>query len=1302
MNKVSVLALAVASSLAAGGAVAQQLTPVTDVGPILDRTVQAKEKVARTHLQQEFPTYYIVQLEAPAAAVYNGGIQGLKATSAAAQGKDKFDADAVETKTYQDFLLQQQRAVVSVMQSKFKGLEVAQNLTLTMNGVIVKVPGKVDIKEQLAGIPGVKRVYENEMVYANMDASNDLINSPEVWQALGGQASAGAGIKVAVIDGGITPDHPMFLANGHTPLAERPVTDDYCAEVPDFCNDKLIVARYSEPTFTVNENEYMSPRDYGGHGTHVAGTAVGNPVSTDIGGVAVNFSGVAPGAYLMAYKGLFRTPEGQGSGSNAMLVPMLEYALADGADVINNSWGGGAGTAPEDSVYKPIFEAINAAGVLTVTSAGNSGPGPQTIGCPSCIEDGLTVANTTHGRDFVNFISVSGLTDIRALEANNTLVEETITGEVNAALVVDAANVEGCEAFPEGSFTGQWALISRGTCTFETKANNAEAAGAEGIIVYSDDRAPTYMAMGASTLPGLMISKADGLAILDAWAPGDTATVTPAQPYTDPNNADIMATSSSRGPNGNPDFLKPNIAAPGSGILSAATDGTFALLSGTSMAAPHVAGAAALMKQHHGVDSQALKSILMTSTVGGIVKEDGVTLSDPFDVGAGRLDLARAANAAVIVDDPSFADASCAIYCSFDRTITDISGAATDWTASVSMRNPDVVAELSATDITVAADGSVELSLTLDTSLAEEGWTFGEVVLESLGNATDVRMPIAVYATKAENPSIASVDQTDGTAEIGSPYTMTARVALGDTGEPVNINIAIPDGAVVDPESIVVTNNLATTETVGVQADPGMVTLSEDGQTLTWTGTQTNAPNETAFEGGAVGPLPAGFSLFSAGAGSSLCAAGCDEDIYTFPVGNWGGVVVDGVVYDTITLPMNGLVGVGSQVGDMANSWFNDTIPSEAPPNGIWAPFWTDLEIGGEANSEIRYGVFDFGTTEPDFWFIWEFNNARVFGDTSGERYSFAYWFRLGTDEVYFNYIDLGAEPQFLTVGVESTDGTFGVEEYFDGEGTYPTAGTLYRVEANKGEQAFTEIDYDMTVPFLSDAEALTAGTPKNVALEVDMNPILEAAGRDLLTMMTASSGDRSYDAAALQRIMPDGAMSLEFVTQPEAAQGTLSEDAGIVTFTPGEDYTGEVVFSYRGVDEAGNTTATETVTVSVTNSAPEVSLSASATTVNPGNTVNLSATATDENGDLVNISWSGTGLSGSGGASNTFTAPEVAEQTTFTINVTATDGELTDTASVTITVIPLDKGGSFAAWLGLLALPLVWLRRRKLAVKQA
>ncbi|RUO78368.1 S8 family serine peptidase [Pseudidiomarina taiwanensis] len=1293
MNKVSVLALAVASSLAAGGAVAQQLTPVTDVGPILDRTVQAQEKVAKTHLQQEFPTYYIVQLEAPAAAVYHGGINGLKATSAAAQGKDKFDADAEATKTYQDFLLQQQRAVVSVMQSKFKGLEVAQNLTLTMNGMVIKVPGKDDIKEQLAGIPGVKRVYENEMVYANMDASNDLINSPAVWQALGGQSSAGAGIKVAVIDGGITPDHPMFAANGHTPLAERPVTDDYCAEVPDFCNDKLIVARYAEPTFTVNENEYMSPKDYGGHGTHVAGTAVGNPVTTDIGGVAVNFSGVAPGAYLMAYKGLFRTPAGQGSGSNAMLVPMLEYALADGADVINNSWGGGAGSAPEDSVYKPIFEAINAAGVLTVTSAGNSGPGAQTIGCPSCIEDGLTVANTTHGREFVNYISVSGLTGIRALEAANTLVEETITGEVNAAIVVDAENAEACEAFPEGSFTGQWALISRGTCTFEAKANNAEAAGAEGIIVYSDDRPATYMGMGESTLPGLMISKADGLSILDAWAPGDTATVTPAQPYTDPNNADIVANSSSRGPNGNPDFLKPNIAAPGTNILSAATDGGVALLSGTSMAAPHVTGAAALMKQHHGVDSQALKSILMTSTVGGLVKTDGVTPSDPFDVGAGRLDLARAANVAVVVDDPSFATASCAISCTFDRTITDISGAATNWTASVTMRDPNVTAELSATDITVAADGSVELNLTIDTSFADVGWTFGEVLLESNGSATDVRMPIAVYASKADNPAIASVDQTAGVAEIGSPYTMTAKVALGDSEEPVSLTVAIPDGAVLDEDSIVVSTT---------RSSPADYTLTEDGKTLSWTGTQTNAANETAFESGATGPLPAGFSLFAAGAGTSLCAAGCDEQVYTFPVGNWGGVVVDGVVYDTVTLPMNGLVGVGSQSGAMANSWFNDSIPNEAPPNGIWAPFWTDLEIGGEANSEIRYGVYNFGSEAlPDFWFIWEFNNARVWGDDSGERYSFAYWFRLGTDEVYLNYIALGAAPEFLTVGVESSDGTFGVQQYFDGEGTYPTAGTLYRVEANKGERAETLIEYDVTVPYLSDAEALSAGTPKNVALEVDMNPILDAAGRDLLTLMTAATGDRSFAAGSLQRIMPDGAMSLEFVTEPEAAQGTLSEEAGMVTFTPAADYTGEVVFSYRGVDEAGNATATETVTINVTNSAPEVSLSASATTVNPGNTVNLTATATDENGDIINITWSGTGLAGSGGTSNTFTAPEVGQQTTFTVGVTATDGELSDTASVTITVLPVNKGGSFAAWLGLLALPLVWLRRRKMTLKQ-
>jgi minor extracellular serine protease Vpr len=210
------------------------------------------------------------------------------------------------------------------------------------------------------------------------------------------------GVKVAIIDSGIRPEHPMFQSNGHTRPAGLP-NDDYCSTIDaSFCNDKLVLARYYAPTFQVHPDENISPLDFNGHGTHVTGTAVGNAVTATIDSIEVNISGVAPGATLMVYRAFYQTDTSPGASSSIQLVAALEDAVADGADIINNSWGGSIGSNPANSVYTPIFAAAEAAGVLMVSSAGNSGPGANTIGCPACAEAGLAVASTQTGRVFGN------------------------------------------------------------------------------------------------------------------------------------------------------------------------------------------------------------------------------------------------------------------------------------------------------------------------------------------------------------------------------------------------------------------------------------------------------------------------------------------------------------------------------------------------------------------------------------------------------------------------------------------------------------------------------------------------------------------------------------------------------------------------------------------------------------------------------------------------------------------------------------------------------------------------------------
>ncbi|HET8816815.1 MAG TPA: Ig-like domain-containing protein, partial [Pseudidiomarina sp.] len=410
-------------------------------------------------------------------------------------------------------------------------------------------------------------------------------------------------------------------------------------------------------------------------------------------------------------------------------------------------------------------------------------------------------------------------------------------------------------------------------------------------------------------------------------------------------------------------------------------------------------------------------------------------------------------------------------------------------------------------------------------------------------------------------------------------------------------------------------------------------------------------------------------------------------------------MIVDGQMVNTITLTMNGVVAPNAQTGAMASSFINASIPDEAPPQGVFAPLWSDFVIGGEAGSEIRYGVLNAGA---DSWFVWEYANARLYGDEGPDRYSFAVWVKLGTDEVYYNYINIPGTPEFATVGVESLDGTFGTQLFYDGEGTMPTSGTAYRAQAISGERAAVEIDYDLQVDTIADAMPGSASGPKNTVLTVDLSSVLTATGRDILTLMDVSSADQSYSAAAVQSFDVDGDLALEVVSQGDG--GIASVDGGNLVFTPSAEFVGTAEVEYRAVDAAGNPTTTETVTFELFNQAPEAVVSGSAAAARPGDVITLSAALSDDpDGDDLTYTWAQSGntsvqLSSTTGSSVSFTAPDVDQNYVITFTVTASDGDLSDTATVQVQLQPEPSSGSFGWIVTLLVLPLALLRRRRLA----
>ena len=776
----------------------------------------------------------------------------------------------------------------------------------------VVVTSTDDIFEQLQNVDGVKAVFREEMYYEQMDASLDLIKAKQVWEQLGGDMNAGKGIKVAVIDGGIRPESPLFKDTGFTAPTTKPTTD-YCATVePTFCNNKLIAARFSTPTFSTVPQEYMSPLGNGGHGTHVAGTSVGVPAkikfngSTNIipsvdgkpvedGFTELTVSGVAPGAYLMAYKALFQVFRADGtvtgSGSNVMLLEALDWAVKDGADVINNSWGGGPGGNPASSPYQAAFKAAEDAGVVVVTAAGNDGPGAQTVGCPGCIESGITVASTTTGRFFANTVKFGadtpmlGITGAEFGATIAALKADPVSKVIDAAKA-QPANALACTAFPADTFKDSFALISRGDCTFTAKINNAMAAGAKGVImVQNNDGQPTSMANAGTTIPSLMISKADGAKLAKAieGAPNTTATLSRfASRVVSAQFADNMSSFSSRGPDGDNNILKPDMGAPGSDILSATSPDAFSdkrgfqLMSGTSMASPHVAGAAAIMQQRFPKwTAVEIKTAMTSTSVNGLKKEDSVSATTPFDIGAGRLDVSRAVKAAATFDKPSFAQNPCVINCNFTRSIRNMSDKEVTWTGTVQFTDGATVGKLDKTSITLKPYGTAgdkaDFVLSVDGTMATYGnWSFGNVLWTSSdATAPTATMPIAVrVANTADSTTLATASST--VVKAGEPTQVTATFGNKIYDKQVTILATAPAGTkfVAGSESAVLTG--ATEFLLDGNASNGRVA---------WTG-NVNKPSLALAAGPSAGP-----TVLKGAIAAATCSGECDDNVISYNLG---------------------------------------------------------------------------------------------------------------------------------------------------------------------------------------------------------------------------------------------------------------------------------------------------------------------------------------------------------------------------------------------------------------------------------
>lgn len=509
------------------------------------------------------------------------------------------------------------------------GGRVRQHFDTVLNGVSVEVSDSE--ANRLRQLPNVAAVYPEMRHRMFLDRAVNVHKIRDAWQAItAGRDGAGAGIKVGIIDSGIDINHPAFQGFSTPPPAGYPIVSTQ-AERPN-TNNKVIVAR----DYTLSGSS-----DTLGHGTGIAMVVAGLLYDPGVPGYAP-FTGVAPGAWL----GNYRIINDEGFSNTGSFLSALEDAINDGMNVVNYSAGSIVlnGSEETGSMERAIGRAV-AAGVLVVAAAGNDGPDPGTIASPAVTPSAIAVAANFNERAIATYVTLGDLPPIGAARSGDQLsLSVQLQGQMVEVGTLGSDSLL-CSAPSAGSLAGKIALISRGTCSFDDKVNNAQAGGAIGAVVYNNvPNELVSMALATAKLPAvsvtldagqrmktLLTSTADAPASLNISAP--LALPSDAIPYFSASGPTVTG------------GLKPDVLATGVYVGTASkTQGNsapFAVQLGTSFSAPMVTGSlAVLMSSRPGLTPAQYRSLIVDS-----MTQLNWSNGEPVGVqtaGGGKLNLLRA------------------------------------------------------------------------------------------------------------------------------------------------------------------------------------------------------------------------------------------------------------------------------------------------------------------------------------------------------------------------------------------------------------------------------------------------------------------------------------------------------------------------------------------------------------------------------------------------------------------------------------------------------------------------------------
>ena len=421
----------------------------------------------------------------------------------------------------------------------------------------------------------------------------------------------GSGIKIAIIDTGVDFNHPDLLGWGP---------------------DGKVIGGYN----FIHENQL--PLDTNGHGTQVAGVIAADG----------QIVGIAPKAKILAYK---VSENGEGVSSD-LIIRAIEKAIEDEADIINISLG-------VNKTNPKIDRAVNLAlekEIFIVTAAGNDGPELKTIGSPGRNSGSVTVGAT------YNNLTSSLVATLEIDEKPYTVIPMVGSSKLDNGITgkIIFAGYGKIKDFEKLNVENAIVMVERGSDVegellyFSIKEKNAASAGAKALIVYNSnpgiflgELTHEFIETGyIPQIPVVSMDREEGLEIIKSLK--ETSEGIMNLFY----NPDFVAHFSSRGPV-SPFYIKPEIVAPGAYINTTQNNAGYNFTSGTSFAAPHVSGAAALLLQknpelHH----HEIKSILLTT-----VKDVSDAYEQKFSIheaGAGRLDIGNAYNAKLIIIPPNF------------------------------------------------------------------------------------------------------------------------------------------------------------------------------------------------------------------------------------------------------------------------------------------------------------------------------------------------------------------------------------------------------------------------------------------------------------------------------------------------------------------------------------------------------------------------------------------------------------------------------------------------------------------------